>query len=393
MISLSPKKRPTINDLNKTKRVVVFGAFDIIHPGHLQLFRQAAALGNLIVVLGRDNTITVKKGKKPYYNETQRIKNITKLNIAKEVILGSIKDPYLILDIIKPDIIMLGTDQKIFVDKLHEEIAKRKLVIQILRADEFHLNIFKSSKIRSSLENKQAGFLFINKPTGFSSHDVVKKLRNICGTKRVGHAGTLDPLATGMLIVGINEATKLLSWWQLFPKKYQVEMEFGKKSDTYDIEGDIKNVSDKKITKKNLENIINKFRGNISQTPPAFSAKKINGVPAYKLARQGKKVKLKKQLITIYHIAIKKFNFPKAILEIECSSGTYIRSIVNDIRMELKVGAIMTKLVRTSTGPISQNKEVELDKIDKNNWETHLNPATILTDNINDYFYEQELKT
>lgn len=393
MISLSPKKRPTINDLNKTKRVVVFGAFDIIHPGHLQLFRQAAALGNLIVVLGRDNTITVKKGKKPYYNETQRIKNITKLNIAKEVILGSIKDPYLILDIIKPDIIMLGTDQKIFVDKLHEEIAKRKLVIQILRADEFHLNIFKSSKIRSSLENKQAGFLFINKPTGFSSHDVVKKLRNICGTKRVGHAGTLDPLATGMLIVGINEATKLLSWWQLFPKKYQVEMEFGKKSDTYDIEGDIKNVSDKKITKKNLENIINKFRGNISQTPPAFSAKKINGVPAYKLARQGKKVKLKKQLITIYHIAIKKFNFPKAILEIECSSGTYIRSIVNDIGMELKVGAIMTKLVRTSTGPISQNKEVELDKIDKNNWETHLNPATILTDNINDYFYEQELKT
>ncbi|MFH1284427.1 MAG: tRNA pseudouridine(55) synthase TruB [Candidatus Peregrinibacteria bacterium] len=199
------------------------------------------------------------------------------------------------------------------------------------------------------------GFLFIDKEKGATSFDVVRNVRRITGERRVGHAGTLDPLATGLLIVGIGEGTKLLEFFVGNDKEYEVLAHFGYKSDTYDADGKIKEVDTEAVFKKDdIERIIEKsFLGEISQMPPKFSALKIEGRRAYDMARKGEDVKLKPRKIKIYDFKIIDFAWPKVSFRVKCGSGTYIRSLVNDLGENLGCGAYVEGLRRTKVGDFS----------------------------------------
>ncbi len=225
-------------------------------------------------------------------------------------------------------------------------------------------------KINKAAKDPMAGFLFINKETGWTSHDVVAKLRGLLKLKKIGHSGTLDPLASGLLIIGLGKATILLDYWHQFPKTYIAEMEFGKTSDTFDIEGNIKvNNNQSAITKKKFIKIINEFSGRQLQIPPPFSAKKINGKKAYELARSGQKVELKPKEIEIFSIEIISLQKNKAVIKVTCSTGTYIRSLIHDIGKKLKVGAIMSGLERISIGPINIKQSIKLKNVNPNTLE------------------------
>lgn len=346
----------------------------------------------MFVIIARNNTIRKIKGRLPYFDETIRLKHLEKLKLTSKIILGDTDNPYKVLDVIKPEIILLGYNQKTFVNRLHEELAQRKLITIINKAKPFHSDIFKSSQIRPSLEDSNNnGFLMINKPPGISSHDVISNLRRVTGIKRIGHAGTLDPLATGVLICGIGCATKLLTWWQQFPKTYKTTLELGKQSDSYDSEGKIQINNGRATKKTELQKILIKFTGELWQMPPAFSAKKIKGKKAYQLARVGQMPKLTKQKINIYSLHLTKFEYPQAQLEITCSSGTYIRSLINDIGKKLRVGAIMTDLVRTSIDSVNLSETTTLDSLTSDNWQKKLISANILLTNINNHLLKSGL--
>jgi len=206
----------------------------------------------------------------------------------------------------------------------------------------------------------------INKPKGMASFGVVAYLRKITGIRKIGHAGTLDPLASGLLICAIGRsATKKIDIFLKQDKTYLAEIELGKVSDTYDAEGKIKKINFKnKPTRKEIEKVLQMFIGEINQMPPIFSAKKIKGKKAYELAREGKMVKLKKNKVKIYQIKIIFYKFPFLKIKINCGSGTYIRSIAHDIGKKLKTGAVLTGLVRESIGKYSLKKSLELEKLD-----------------------------
>lgn len=206
-------------------------------------------------------------------------------------------------------------------------------------------------------------FLFINKPSGWTSLDVVAKLRSLLHIERIGHAGTLDPFATGLLIVGVGrEATKQLDQFKNLEKEYEVMIKFGFVSDTYDCDGIIiPHSGARPIIKEELEKVLLKYRGDIQQIPPMFSAKKVAGKKLYKLARQGVEVERKPQNIIIFELEILECNPDSARLRVVCSPGTYIRSLAHDIGHDLGVGAYATTLVRTRIGEYTLNQAVELD--------------------------------
>lgn len=221
---------------------------------------------------------------------------------------------------------------------------------------------------------KMAGFLLINKPPGMTSHDVVDKLRQITGIKKIGHAGTLDPFASGLLILGISrEATKRLSKFLKLDKEYIATLKLGAESDTFDREGKITEKKVKRIpTLEEVKEILKSFLGEIEQIPPAFSAKKIRGKKAYELARKGVEVKLKPERVKIYQISVLDYKFPFLKIKVNCSSGTYIRSLASDIGKKLKCGAYLEDLVRTKIGKFSLEDAVSLEKINHENWRNFL---------------------
>lgn len=193
---------------------------------------------------------------------------------------------------------------------------------------------------------------------------MISKLRKITGEKRIGHAGTLDPIASGLLVVAIGrEFTKQLDNFRKLDKKYIAELILGKISNTYDSEGEIKDYSDRKVSKLNIEKVLEKFRGKIEQIPPIFSAKKIKGKKAYELARMGKEIKLEPQLINISEIKLLNYTYPLAKIEVKVSSGTYIRSLIHDIGQELKIGAYMIGLTRTEIGEYNLEQAIDLNVI------------------------------
>lgn len=234
------------------------------------------------------------------------------------------------------------------------------------------------------------GFLFINKPVGPTSHDIVNQLRKITDIKKIGHCGTLDPFASGLLIFGIGRpATKQLSKFLKADKEYFTTLILGATSDTGDRTGTIvkykpcpkidkdnkKRMPDHKNNLPTLPQIncvLKKFIGDIEQTPPMYSAKKINGVRLYKLARQGKVVPRKKQKIIIKQIKLINYCWPKLSLKISCSSGTYIRSLGQDIGTALGCGAYLDKLIRWSINSITLKQAIELRKINRDNWSNYL---------------------
>jgi tRNA pseudouridine55 synthase len=197
--------------------------------------------------------------------------------------------------------------------------------------------------------------LLVDKPKGWTSFDIVAKirsnLRKETGQKvKVGHAGTLDPLATGLLIVLVGNATKQQDEFMKQDKVYEVELRLGLTSTTADDEGTKTKVSDRKPNDNEIKDVLNTFLGEQQQVPPAFSAIKVNGQRAYKLARAGKEVKIKPRTITIYSITDVNYDYPALKFTAKVSSGTYIRSLVTDIGEKLGTGAYMTELRRTQIG-------------------------------------------
>jgi len=227
------------------------------------------------------------------------------------------------------------------------------------------------------MDNRISGFLLVNKPAGISSFGAVYKVRkllkDITGEKyKVGHSGTLDPAATGLLILAIGKSTKLIPSLITSNKEYLVNMKLGFKSTTGDIEGDISEITSKIPTNTQVEKAICQFVGDISQIPPIYSAVKVNGQRAYKLARQGKQPEIKPRIVNIEYIKDVKYTYPNISFRCKVSSGTYIRSLVEDIGKTLYTGAYMTSLCRSKIGSYNLVNAIGLDKITTENLQKNI---------------------
>jgi tRNA pseudouridine55 synthase len=209
------------------------------------------------------------------------------------------------------------------------------------------------------------GFLNIYKPKGLTSHDVVARLRRITKIKQIGHTGTLDPFAEGVLPICIGKATRLIEYLE-DDKAYEGVIQFGSSTNTYDLEGEITNSSDKNISQEDIENALENFRGNIVQKPPVFSAIKVNGKKLYEYARKGEEVEVPTREVTIYKLELIEFNQAKqqARVLIECSKGTYIRSIANDLGEFLGCYGHLVKLIRVKAGKFLLNSTLDLENLD-----------------------------
>jgi tRNA pseudouridine55 synthase len=209
------------------------------------------------------------------------------------------------------------------------------------------------------------GILCMNKPEGFTSFDVVAKLRGITRTKRIGHAGTLDPMATGVLPVFLGRATKAISLLPDHTKRYTAGFQLGLTSDTLDSTGTILSRSHLTLTQQELLAALEQYRGTISQIPPMYSALKVEGKRLYELARQGKTVERKPRKVEIFQLELLSFDtkLQTGVLDVGCSSGTYIRTLCDDIGRDLGVGAVMTSLQRTEAAGFSLADSRTFDEV------------------------------
>ncbi len=208
------------------------------------------------------------------------------------------------------------------------------------------------------------GVLLIDKEKDWTSFDVVAKLRGITKIKKIGHAGTLDPLATGLLIVCCGAMTKQISTFQEQTKAYQTVVKLGATTKTDDAEAEEEHLqSTEHLTELSVAAAVQKFVGEISQIPPMYSALKKNGVPLYKLARKGVEIEREARLVRVYSIEMVSVALPLCTLDIECSKGTYIRALARDIGAELGVGGYMADLRRTAIGDFSVNDAVTIPQI------------------------------
>ena len=209
------------------------------------------------------------------------------------------------------------------------------------------------------------GFLNIYKPQGKTSHDVVAILRRITKIKQIGHTGTLDPFAEGVLPICIGKSTRLIEYLE-DDKAYIGTVQFGKSTTTYDTEGEGVNYSDKKVTKEDVENALEQFRGEIQQLPPIYSAIKVNGKKLYEYARKGEEVKIEPRRVNIYKLELVNFDYENQTAEllIECSKGTYIRSIANDLGEALGCFGHLIKLVRIKAGKFEIKDSTKLTDLE-----------------------------
>lgn len=216
------------------------------------------------------------------------------------------------------------------------------------------------------------GILLVDKPKGWTSFDVVAYIRKLIAEKylikpikiKVGHTGTLDPLATGLLVILIGKKyTKIAPKLSGLKKEYSVEVKLGYRSKSYDIDSTLEKVSKLQPQEDKVKEALFNFLGETLQTPPIYSAKKINGQRAYKMARAGQEVKLNDQKIKVYSITNFKYKYPKISFKMLVSSGTYIRSIVNDLGLVLEVGAVMTNLKRTKVGEFKLSEAINLKNV------------------------------
>jgi tRNA pseudouridine55 synthase len=212
------------------------------------------------------------------------------------------------------------------------------------------------------------GVININKSTGMTSFDVVRKVRFLTKEKKVGHTGTLDPEASGVLPVCMGKATKIIDYMMENQKSYKVSFQLGIVTDTYDLEGSIIKTSETDhIKNEDVLKVISKFIGLIDQVPPMYSALKVNGKRLYELARQGKEIEREARKINIYAIDNIEINLPFVTMDVTCSKGTYIRSLCFDIGNELNVGATMTALCRTRNGFFTLGNSVKLEDLNESN--------------------------
>jgi len=226
------------------------------------------------------------------------------------------------------------------------------------------------------------GLLNLNKPQGATSRDVVNCVQRIAGRAKVGHAGTLDPLATGVLIVGVGAATRLVEYVQRMPKRYRGTFLLGCCSDTEDIEGEVRALPQQpRPAQQQLQEALPRFVGKIEQMPPAFSALKVRGRRAYKLARAGQQVELQPRKVVVHQLRLLDYTYPEFTLEIACGSGTYVRSLGRDIARALGTEAVMSALVRTAIGSFRLEDAVEVQSLSSDNLAANLlSPLLGLTD-------------
>ena len=215
------------------------------------------------------------------------------------------------------------------------------------------------------------GILIIDKEKDITSYDVIRKLKKILDKgQKIGHAGTLDPFATGVLVILLGRATKLMGKFHSYEKEYEVEGEFGYSTDTQDSKGAIvtRDSSPRVIQKEDIEEVIEKFfLGEISQTPPQYSAKKIEGKRAYDLARDGKRVSLKPANIQVSVFQVYEYDYPKFKCKIKCSTGTYVRTLINDLGLKLNTYATALELKRTAVGDFKISEAIPSTQLTEQN--------------------------
>ena len=232
------------------------------------------------------------------------------------------------------------------------------------------------------------GIIIIDKPLGKTSHDMVSFIRRLTGIKKVGHTGTLDPQATGMLPVCIGNATKACELLTCENKAYRAELALGMTTDTLDAEGEILTEQPVLCDKETIKNTIMSFVGEIEQIPPMFSAIKKDGKKLYELARQGISIEREKRKITIHSIKINEINMEKETVsfDVECSKGTYIRTLCDDIGMKLGCGAYMNKLTRIRSGKFSLDDAYTTDQLTNLFSENGFEDALISVDEVFDIY-------
>jgi len=199
--------------------------------------------------------------------------------------------------------------------------------------------------------SQPSGLLLIDKPGGWTSHDVVARLRRALGVRKVGHAGTLDPMATGLLLIGAGRATRLLRFLGDLAKTYEGEAVLGIETTTLDAEGDVVRESPVEVDAATLRRTMEAFTGDLDQAPPAYSAVKVGGVKMYEAARRGETVRAAPRRVRVDEFSLRRFDTPVFGFVVRCSSGTYVRSLVADVGASLGCGAHLSALRRTAIGP------------------------------------------
>lgn len=230
------------------------------------------------------------------------------------------------------------------------------------------------------------GILNLDKPRGPTSHDVVSRVRRLTNVRRVGHAGTLDPLATGVLLVCIGRATRVSEYLMAGQKVYRAQVHLGVTTDTYDAEGQIVEEVPVDASRLQVETALAQFQGTISQVPPMYSAIKRQGKPLYRLARQGIEVQREPRLVEIYRLELTGWEPPLCTLEVACSSGTYVRALAHDLGQVLGCGAHLAGLTRLASGGFRVEDAVTLDAftqaVEEESWAALLHPLDAALDHL-----------
>jgi len=227
--------------------------------------------------------------------------------------------------------------------------------------------------------NATSGVLVIDKPIGMTSHQVVQIIRNGTNIKRAGHTGTLDPRASGVLVILVGPAVRLSEFISAEDKRYQATIKLGEKTDTYDGDGVVTGTSQVEITREQFEDALQGFVGEIEQVPPPYSAVKVQGRRAYAMARNGEEVNLEPRLIKVHSLEVIEWNPPEVVVDVHCSSGTYVRSLAYDLGEKLGCGANLIGLRRTKSGRFTLKDAIPLRRMsetfDNNSWYQYLIPA------------------
>jgi tRNA pseudouridine55 synthase len=231
------------------------------------------------------------------------------------------------------------------------------------------------------MKNIVSGVLVVDKPIGLTSHDVVQIIRRGTGIRRAGHTGTLDPRASGVLVVLVGPAVRLSEYVSASDKRYQATIRLGSSTDTYDADGVVTKsyVSVDSITEDRFVEVLEQFIGEIEQVPPPYSAVKVKGKKAYEMAREGEEVDLSPRKINVYSLEVLEWAPPEVVIDVYCSSGTYVRSLANDLGNALGCGAHLVGLRRTKSGRFTLRDAVPLRRLqegfDAGDWYRHLIPA------------------
>jgi tRNA pseudouridine55 synthase len=237
-----------------------------------------------------------------------------------------------------------------------------------------------SREKEEEIKNVVSGVLVVDKPVGLTSHDVVQIIRRGTGIRRAGHTGTLDPRASGVLVVLIGPAVRLSEYVSASDKRYQATIHLGSSTDTYDAEGRVTSSAPlSSVTEDKFEEMLQQFVGEIEQVPPPYSAVKVQGRKAYEMAREGEDVSLEPRVIQVYSLELLEWDPPEVVIDVFCSSGTYVRSLANDLGNSLGVGAHLIGLRRTKSGRFTLRDAVQMRRLQESfvagDWYKYLIPA------------------